>query len=120
MKARKSNSFELECALKAVNKMYGDNIKFRRLEYPNFTLKVLDSRGPGSAISASGRRTGSACWHVHGHFFDELFAINPDAYVISRGVRVDINGGNWDDWVIHQSYKYGTFLCSELCDCQPR
>jgi hypothetical protein len=73
-----------------------------------FTLRVLDSRGPGHRLSASEysryadnsragipgsrHRLTSACWHVHRDVMRKIFDFNPDARIKSamadyRGVE---------------------------------
>jgi len=92
---------ELQTALNIINKKYGGNISFETLEQKtknrvSFTLKAKSGL-PGSRTSHSGRKLPKASWHVHGDFFDALFNIRPDIYIISLGKRIDINGGNWED-----------------------
>lgn len=117
---------ELNQALDLVNKRYNNNIIFRwpgpeqiSRNRTKFTLTVKDSRGPGSRVSASvyqnRRRVKAACWHVHGHFFDGLFSINPDLFVRSAGRKITREAGNWYDWNIG-SQMYPVYF-SEACDC---
>ena len=111
---------ELEKALKAINQRYNGNITFRRIEQISkgrvrFTLTVHDSRGPGSRISPHGRRIKAACWHAHGHFFEVLFAINPEAFVRSQGKLITKDAGNWEDRNIGS--QLSPFYFSEACDC---
>lgn len=99
---------DLERALDAVNERYSGNVTFNRLPEVKgraiyFTLRVLSSRGPGHRLSIyhpwlkNRRRLVAACWHVHGHFFEELFRFCPNAKIIAAGKIVTINGGNWVD-----------------------
>lgn len=54
-------------------------------------LKPRSSRRPGSRVSQEHhyfsdikqKRIGSSCWHVHRDFMFEVFAINPDARIIT-------------------------------------
>ena len=48
-----------------------------------FRLRVNDSRKAGARTSASGRRTVSACWHVHRDVMEAIFAVNPDVVIVS-------------------------------------
>jgi hypothetical protein len=112
---------DLYDALSEVNKIYDDNIVFKRIEQipvtrMRFTLKVLDSRKAGSRLGYTGRRLVNACYHVHGDFFDVLFKINPSAVVISRGDRITVNKGNWIDKNIG-SMMYPLYH-SEACLCR--
>lgn len=97
-------------AIDAVNEKYGYKLQIRndkqistnRLQ---FTLRSEKSGIPGSCYSASGRRTVSASWHAHGFFFDELFKINPEAIVWSRGDKITIDQNNWEDFNVGSAYS---------------
>jgi len=121
MKARKCNKEDLIKALELTNKDYDNNIKFKRLDFPTFTLTVKSTADNtrGYRRGHTGRKVAAACWHVHGDFFDNLFSINPSAYIIvSSGTgtkRIDINGGNWEDRNIGSLYS--PLMYSEACDC---
>jgi len=126
MIARKCTRSDLVQALESINKKYKGNICFNRDDFPNFTLKVKDSHGPGHrrgfAFPPSrpkGRRMVSACWHVHGDFFDALFEVNPNAYVLSNWsagkIKITKDSGNWQDANIG-SQMYPLYF-SEACDC---
>ena len=112
---------QLRQAMEAVNKLYDGNVIFNRQPEPvgsrlRFTLRVKDSKGPGARRSHQGRRMSSACWHVHGHFFEELFKVNPEAYVVAGGCkRISKDGGNWQDRNIG-SRMFPMFF-SEACRC---
>jgi len=114
MQAKNVTSQQMHEALEVINKKYyADNVIFNRFEQKgktiHFTLRVRSSKGPGHRLghiypwdsAFERRRLTSACWHVHGHFFDALLEINPAAVIITQGTkRVDVNGGNWQDWNI--------------------
>ena len=119
---------DLQRALEKVNEKYEGNIAFNRLDTRGFTLRVTDSKGPGHRLGfppykGSGmgndwdkrKRMVSACWHVHGDFFDALFEINYNARITSRGKTIDSGQGNWEDFDI------GSIMCpyyaSEACEC---
>lgn len=116
---------ELETALKIVNARYGGNITWNRVPEPTgkrfrFTLRCVSSKGPGHRRSIGigyekRRRLVSACWHVHGHFFDALFQVNPNAATKSAGYWVQGPTNNWIDWNIG-SPMY-PMMFSEACDC---
>jgi len=112
---------ELKIALKELNKHFDGNIKFKRLDQSgnrsNFTLTVQNSSGPGGRWSAQGRKIAAACWHVHGHFFDILFIINPDTWINSVGRKVTKESGNWQDWNIGS--QMFPFYYSQSCECGP-
>ena len=112
---------DLDAALEHVNAQYGGNVAFKRIERIGrtrdgaekwrVTLKTLSSRGPGSRVSASGRRTPAACWHVHGEFFDAL----PDGVVVESTLGTYRPGGYWQDRNIGS--RMHAFMFSEACDC---
>jgi len=127
MKAKKVTQQEMERALEIINEKYQDNVKWNRFDKNgngfNFTLKVKSSKEKGHSYGydfpPSGRkprRLTSACWHVHGDFFETLLEINPEAVIMSRGHRIDKNGGNWKDWNAG-SIMYPQYM-SEKCDCE--
>ena len=70
---------------------------------------------PGVSIGPNGRRIAAACWHVHGDFFDALFAICPDAVVMSMGKVITKDGGNWQDW--NKGSMMYPKLASACCEC---
>ena len=112
---------ELGCALLAVNGRFRGNVKWfaelRTISGTQWSLRlaVKNNKGPGSRFSANNwgktRRTSSACWHVHGYFFDML----PEGAVVwTYGQKRE--QGQWDD------FQYGGGLdnpqmISELCEC---
>ena len=124
MIARNISQADLDAALAAVNRIFMRNIIWNRKPQAlnkrgdafRFTLRVKDSKRAGARRGHTGRRMVSACWHVHGHFFEALIAQNPDAVIFAAGSgRIDRNGGNWHDrniggWVNELMY-------SEACDC---
>lgn len=128
MQIRNVTENDLHYALLVLNKRYENNISFRRLEkrktYFICTLRVKDSRGPGAKLGFSfrkdgeRRRTPAACWHVHGHFFDLLLNLSPNAKIKAlRKVIEKVDGkviGNWED--ISCSSQSGLVM-SELCHC---
>jgi len=121
MKARNCNDHDLLCALALVNQRYKENIWFKSFTSKrngvDFTLSVKDSRAPGHRRGRSGRRIAAACWHVHGHFFEALLHLVPEASIRSSmlKVKIDKNGGNWQDKNIGSIAK--PLLYSEACDC---
>jgi len=123
---------ELERALELVNERYDGNIRWNRQpetkgSRTRFTLRVNSARGPGARRGLStGRHLSSACWHVHGYFFEALFKVNPSAWVesncgtIDGAKRITIDGGNWRDRVAGQKYNGREFIplhFSMACEC---
>ena len=119
MHATHSTVEDLIATLAVINQRYFDNIRF--YENPqrdrggiHFRLKVNNSKGIGSAFSRT-KHTGSACWHVHGHFFEELFKINPTAKVISAKSKITKGYGNWEDYNVGSQAE--PLYASEACGC---
>jgi hypothetical protein len=112
----------LEKALVNVNKRYKGNVIFKR--YPekkgrqyHFTLKVKNSREPGARIGFEGHHIRSACWHVHGNFFEEVFKLDPGATIISGGsLIITKDAGNWQDRNIGSIMK--PLYYSDACECE--
>ena len=124
MKATHCTLQELNQALEAVNEKYGDNVIWNREPSSgslHFTLRVKDSHGKGARLGFPSCDTGNqrhlvnACWHVHGEFFDALFAINPDAIIRSNGQKITAEYGNWQDRDIGSLMQPLYF--SEACEC---
>jgi hypothetical protein len=140
MQAKYCTTEELYKALEEVNKMYFNNIDFKRLDTKwskiIFTLKVKNNDSFGTCENLSyalnnmngqsnkghAKHNGSASWFVHGHFFEELLKINSRAQIEStlkgEHVTIDINGGNWKN-VYLGSEIYGYISMSELADNEP-
>jgi hypothetical protein len=122
---------ELIKALLIVNKKYDNNVEFNR--YPEkikksnrmlFTLKVKDCSKPGHRIGffptkkGNPRRLSAACWHVHGDYFEALFSVNPECYVLTSrfgNTKVTKEKGNWTDQDVGSMMRPAKL--SELCDC---
>jgi hypothetical protein len=125
MKATKCKAKDLRAALEIINKRYDNNIKFNpNSDLPKrFTLRVKGpGKGSGYARSyvmgldwGKKRRTGSACWHVHGHFFEALFSIVPNAVIYSRGGKITSDAGNWEDYSVGTDYHPA--YASDCCEC---
>ena len=132
METRNATMADVQSALVEVNKLYDGNVQFKHLDMKGrniqFTLRVADSHGKGARLGFPNITTGKqrhlpdACLHVHGHFFEALFAINPSAAVVGgydpdtgRKLRITKDGGNWQDRNIG-SQVYPLFF-SEACEC---
>jgi hypothetical protein len=114
---------EMELAMSHTSPMYNGNVTWNRYERKGrniaFTLRVHSSKGAGAMISkrwSGQRRTINACWHVHGHFFEALFKIAPEAVIMSRGNKITKDSGNWEDFNVG-SMAYPVYA-SECCHCK--
>lgn len=127
MIAKNTTIQDLYKTLENVNKKYDGNVIFNREPEPygrqiRFTLRVKNSREPGHRIGfcltslGNHRRLVSACWHVHGNFFEELFEICPEAIIKTNGKDISIYGGNWEDRNIGSMMEPMYF--SEACECE--
>lgn len=132
MIVKKVTEGEMIKALAMVSALYDGNIIWNRFERKgnqfHFTLRCRSSAGPGHSYGRQytgsgmdmhlkkGRRLISCCWHVHGHFFDALLELNPAAVIMSRGKRIDIDGGNWQDF--NTGSMISPVAASENCDCE--
>ncbi len=111
---------QLNEALNFVNKSFGENIRFKRLEQIGpkrviFTLTVKDSFKPGARRGHSGRHMRAACWHAHGYFFEYLF-LTFDGIKITAGNKTMLsNSDNWQDWNIGSNFS--PLMFSQACDC---
>lgn len=120
MLVRHVTSDQLYKALRKTNESYDGNIVFKRSPEKfgmriRFTLTVNSTSKPGHRLGFQGQKVSAACWHVHGKFFDNLFAINPDAEILSNGQKITASHGNWVDrnlGVIDKPVFY-----SKLCEC---
>lgn len=122
MKAYNVTPAQMCAARAAVNKQFAGNIEWNRFEpartHVNFTLRVRDSHGPGAKRGFSGRATAAACWHAHGHFFEELLRVAPQARIVTHGgpgAVVTAAGGNWQDCNIGSQVQ--PMYYSEACAC---
>ena len=114
---------ELDAALAAVNQRFGGNIRWNRHDAVNracttweVTLRCYSSRASGHGISyspatGSWRNLATACWHVHGYFFD---ALPPHARINARGQPFS-PGDPWRDFDVG-SVVYPRYA-SEACSC---
>ena len=95
----------LQDSVAEVNKKYfGDNIRIEnevvKQRHLQFVLRCHDSRKPGASRTATGRRSPSANWHVHGHIFDAIFKRQGDAVIIARGNKITKARGDWVDFEV--------------------
>jgi len=120
MLAKHCTMANLDAALTIVNKKYLGNIRLydvgTRGKHVKFRLKTNDPKGPGVARGASGKRTGSGCWHAHGDFFEALLKVNPKAIIVTRISTISADGGNWQDVNVGSQVNY--LDASEACDCE--
>jgi len=107
-------------ALAKVNQRYDGNIAFDnytviKSNVFRVTLRVKDSHGKGARVSYRGRHLINACWHVHGHFFEELLKEEPNAIIKTAFAKIDKSGGNWID--VNVGTQLRPIMLSELCEC---
>lgn len=134
-------SQQLNEALDRTNRVFGGNVEFKEIKKLNasethprwqLTLRVKNSHRPGHRRSTRGIRMVSACWHVHGTFFEKLLDVAPSAIIkpgyghardaVFRkrtGIQLDVDSGaiinNWREIVMGSLYEPRRL--SELCDC---
>jgi hypothetical protein len=111
---------QLQDALEIVNKKYDNQVIWNQepIHYRNkikFTLKTKTNVSYGHGISWTGRQLSTACWHVHGDFFDFLFTIAPDAKIYALGRMITKTKGNWLDF--NRGSVVNPRFASELCEC---
>src|SRR5512136_819031 len=97
---------EMNSALAILNKQYQGNIQFYDIRPSGNNIRFrLKTKVPGIGTARTViRRTGSACWHAHGHFFESLFKVNPNAVVITKFGKITKDSGNW------QCYNVGSIM----------
>lgn len=117
---------DIDKALAKVNEEFDHNIRLNNYQQLSgtglrhrVTLRVWDSHGSGAHLSKlmvsyghKVRHTISACWHVHGRFFDTL---PYDTRITTKG-KPFMAGDIWDDFNIG-SVIYPVYA-SESCDCK--
>lgn len=111
---------DLMRAIYKVNELYNDNIQWNQEPVPRgnklmFTLRTKDSNKEGGRRTWSGRRVMSACWHVHGDFFDILFKECPNVVIEAGGKKITKEHGNWED--IQMGSMMAPCMMSEMCKC---
>ena len=138
MIAKHTRKEDLNKALELINEKYDNNIRWNREPEQldkygykwRFTLRVNSSKGKGAKLSYSYhnnvRRTSSACWHVHGDFFDTLLNLRASAIIETSSaqglIKIYISEegnivGNWKDRnigsIMFPVYYSESCLCSE-------
>jgi hypothetical protein len=127
MKAKVQNKETLDKALEIINKKYEGNVIYNRLperkgNFYHFTLRVKSSHNLGHRIgfhptsTGKNRRLVSACWHVHGDYFEAIFSIEPSAIIDVSTHRITKSFGNWQDRNIGSMMIPMYF--SEACECE--
>jgi hypothetical protein len=105
---------------------YDGNVIFNRDpdtigNFHHFTLRVKDSSGPGARQSARGRKTVSACWHVHRDIMRAIFGAFPDAILVSALARYDGKAGFLADFAETGNINVGSMLeprrMRDCCNC---
>lgn len=129
MRATHVSMFDLEMALAEVNKKYDNNICFHpeSIGPKKFRLHAKESGVAGTKLHVNSyqmgwtkkpRKSRHACWHAHGHFFEELLKINPEAVIYTGYAKITAEGGNWQDWDIGSMMS--PMYASESCNCNGR
>ena len=118
---------QLENALKETNLCFDGNIIWNhepelmsaRAYRWRLTLRCKSSKAAGHRIShaaeaygGKARNTVSACWHVHGTFFDALPTLST-IFALGRVIRP---GDAWQDFNVG-SIMY-PMMASESCGCE--
>ncbi len=113
-------------ALAHVNTLYDGNACFNR--YPEtvrgavcFTLRVRDSKLAGHRVSNTGRRSPSACWHLHRDFMIALFDLAPTAKLKSA-MATYTGRDNFRDTFEDTGYQnlgsqFSPMYARDACDC---
>lgn len=95
MKIKGLYATDLVTAISTVSQeQYNGNIIFNRNpekvgNFLHFTLRVINSKGPGARVSASGRRSVALCWHGHRDVMQEIFTRHPTALLVTAMARYD-------------------------------
>lgn len=116
MLIRNVSLLDLETALGDTNDAFENNVIWNRSPEPvgkgfRLTLRVKDSKGAGARRSNAGRRLVSACWHVHGTFFDNL----PEGAAIRTGEITVHPHEDWQDRNIGSMFQ--PLMHSDACEC---
>jgi hypothetical protein len=128
MKFKNCTQEQLDQALAETNKEFNNNVEWNN---PYTTLRVKNSHEKGARLgqqeytrkdgSTYRKHITSACWHVHGTFFDKLLAINPKAVITTGMSKIykDSYGntvGNWEDRNIGSMVQ--PLYYSGVCSCE--
>tara|TARA_R100000306_G_scaffold51415_1_gene48390 strand:- start:2835 stop:3206 length:372 start_codon:yes stop_codon:yes gene_type:complete len=114
----------LEQALKEVNKIFNDNVTWKREpekkgKWIHFTIKTKSNKGSGHGLSASyffkQRNLSTACWHVHGELFGFIWDLDPEARIDTAYAIMSNEEDNWQDYQ-RGSQAYPIYA-SECCVC---
>jgi hypothetical protein len=132
MIVRRATIADLEKAMSNLNIRYKGNVIFRTLEQKgkavSFTLKAVAPKRRGNKVhytrgDKAPKQSTHACWHAHGHFFEELFKVVPAAVIAATALTfvkgqdnsITKDSGNWVDRNIGSMSEYAAL--SECCDC---
>ena len=118
---------DLVAAVSIVSReQYDGNIIFNRSpdrigNFLHFTLRVINSKGPGAKISHSGRRSVALCWHGHRDVMRELFRNHPTALLVTAVARYD-GLMSFDQQYLETGYQnvgsqVDPLLYQEACEC---
>jgi hypothetical protein len=144
MKIKNVDKTELYKALAQLNQKYDHNIAFNNItqygKYFLVTLRVINANKKNGSVVGRKlnqsfltygkgiRANGSACWHVHGDFFDILLKIQPKAIIRTKMTTIFVARdystedpfktkivGNWQDTNIGSIMH--PIMYSEACEC---
>ena len=114
----KTNASEqtLLSALEKTNRENGFQLKFNRFDVGkkviNFTIKTISGVMGAKVNPLSGKNIASACWYAHGYLFENIFDLEPDAYINSLGQKIN-KDTVWDyNPVIYPMYGIRLSDCS--------
>lgn len=89
-----------------------------------FTLRVADSKKAGARRSGRGRRTVSACWHVHRDIMMKIFGLNPNANLKTVMAHYKDKVSFYDLYPETANTNVGSQMQpaypEELCECESR
>ena len=105
MKAKNVTVEGLNKALNLCNEMHGYKLIWNRApekqgNFLHFTIRSEKSKIHGASVSWSGRNSCSASWEAHGHFFECVLDLFPEAEIRTAKATITATGGNWQDFEI--------------------
>jgi hypothetical protein len=120
---------QLETVLREVSaRHYKGNLIFKELQtkgrHVKFTLRVLNSDGPGARRSAAGVRMVAACWHAHKDVMAALFERYPAARLVSALAtyqgRADFEAKHEDTGADNIGSRAAPVTLEDACLCNDR
>jgi len=117
---------QLRNAVDTANAEYDGNIRFKREpeqigNFLHFTLTVNDSRKSGGRLSHSGRRVSALCWHGHRDVMRQIFAIDPEAVLVTALARYEGLEGFMREYPATGNTNIGSMFeplpMNQACEC---